>query len=503
MDHSYASSQEIKSYLSAVTFHYGIDKYISLRSQVTRAEWCELTSKWTVSVHGQGDFECEILVNACGILNNVQYPRIEGVDCFKGPLLHTAAWDENVDLGGKKVAIIGAGASAIQMLPVIAKVAGSCDVYIRTPSWIVPPAGGDKKGNFEYTKEDKERFQNDSEFSLSSRRKMESEFNSMYPAFMKDGEAQRALRTSLEQSMKGLLRDPALHDKLIPKFEVGCRRINPGEPYLEILQERHVRPIFEPIDKITSDGVVSGGETRRADIIITATGFDTSFTPRFPIIGREGRDLRELWQTDPISYFGLAVAGFPNYFMFLGPNTPISNGSVMGTLEATSDYFVRLLGKLMREKASSVEVREEVQADFDAHTQDLMQDMVWTGPCRSWYKGDDGKVRALWPGSSLHYREVLACNRWEDFKWKYRGNRFAYWGEGLSQVETSVDASDGDFAYYMEQYAPLPLEAYYLAAKGWTTKNRVSKSFRKGCNEVVLGDESEGSMIEPPSVVSV
>lgn len=303
---------------------------------------------------------------------------------FKGPVLHTAAWDENVDLSGRRVAVVGAGASAIQMLPIIAKIAENCDVYVRTPSWIVPSAEGDKKGNYAYTKDDKERFRDDAAFSLSTRKAMETWFNAKYPAFIKDGEEQKEWRSSLEQGMKSMLRDPALHDKLIPKFEVGCKRTNPGEDYLETLQMPHVQPVFDSIDRVTSDGIVAGGQLRTVDVIITATGFDTSFRPRFSIIGRHGRDLRDLWAEDPVSYFGLAVSDFPNYLMYLGPNTPIANGSVIGTLEATADYFVRLLEKLMNEKARSFEVRDEDQSDFDAHTQDVVKDMVWTGSCRSW-----------------------------------------------------------------------------------------------------------------------
>lgn len=132
--------------------------------------------------------------------------------------------------------------------------------------------------------------------------------------------------------MKELIPDEALQKKLIPSFEAGCRRINPGEQYLVALQKTNVRAIFEPIEEITADGVmVSGGTEYPADILIAATGFDTTFRPRFPIIGRDGLDLRDLWYSHPTSYMGIGVSGFPNYLTFLGPNTPISNGSLMGT----------------------------------------------------------------------------------------------------------------------------------------------------------------------------
>lgn len=316
---SYASAAEIKSYLKAVTCHYGIDKRISFRASVNQAIWNEDQSTWTVSVSNHGDFECEILVNACGILNAVQYPSLKGLESFRGPLLHTAAWTEDVDLSGKKVAVIGAGASAIQMLPVIAHKLQRCDIYIRTPSWITPPFGTTRPGNFPYTEEDKQKFRDDPDYSLSARKSMETEFNKMYGAFTKNSDEQSTLRSSLERNMKILIRDPDLHDKLIPKFDVGCRRINPGVAYLETLQNSNVHPIFEPIQAVTANGITVGGQFREVDVIIVATGFDTSFKPRFPIIGTGKRNLRDLWSESPVGYCGIGVSGSLTTWLSLAP----------------------------------------------------------------------------------------------------------------------------------------------------------------------------------------
>ncbi|KIX07125.1 uncharacterized protein Z518_05102 [Rhinocladiella mackenziei CBS 650.93] len=476
----YASSAEIRSYLKAVVYHYGINEYISFKHSVNKAVWNENRGKWTVSVAGQGAFECDILINASGILNHIQHPNLKNLGDFQGLVLHSAAWNEDTDLRGKRVAIIGAGASAIQLLPAIQKDVEHVDIYIRTPSWITPPPLETMRParGHDYTSGEKQKFRDDPEYSVKIRKEMESSCNKLYKAFIKSSDEQRDIRRKLEESMKSLLADAELQENLIPTFEVGCRRVNPGEPYLEALQKPNVQPIFDSIDEVTPHGIVAAEKLRLADIIIAATGFDTSFRPRFPIIGQKDIDLRERWKDDPVAYFGLAVSGFPNYLMFLGPNTPISNGSLMGTLEATADYFVRLIEKFIHEKAMSFNVRCEVQADFDAHTQNLMEDMVWTGTCRSWYKNKSGKVTALWPGSSLHYREILESNRWEDFVWQYQGNRFSYWGQGFARVETSDSAEPGDLAYYIRQHEPLPLEAYYLSAKASPGRPRIGHHFR-------------------------
>ncbi|ETS84116.1 hypothetical protein PFICI_02141 [Pestalotiopsis fici W106-1] len=473
----FASSAEIQAYLKRVAQTFNLDRYIQYNTRVTHASWCEESATWTVELNGQHRVQSEILVNAGGILNDPQIPEIPGLSSFAGPRLHTAAWDPSVDITGRRVAVIGAGASAIQLIPQIQPLASHVDVYIRTPSWITPPIGLEETApspNPFYTEQEKYRFKKDASYYLHLRKGLEAQFNGMFRAFMKGTPEQKALRADLEENMKTLIRTPALQEQLIPKFEAGCRRMNPGQPYIHSLQEDNVLPVFGGVDSITSQGVVVDGTERACDILVLATGFNTSFRPRFPIIGRNGVDLQRLWSETPTSYMGTGVAGFPNYLIYLGPNTPISNGSLMGSLEATSDYFIRLLRKVIRQRVKAFDVRPEAQQDFDDHTQSIMRDMVWTGTCRSWFKkGVDGKVTALWPGSSLHYMQTLAENRWEDYNWDHAAERFSYWGNGISWTEdpnadklgveerssmlesTTVPGSSGDISYYLWASDPL------------------------------------------------
>ncbi|KAH8655441.1 hypothetical protein BX600DRAFT_489099 [Xylariales sp. PMI_506] len=484
----YSSSEEIQHYLKSVCTHFDLEKYITFNTTVTNAVWNDEAGQWLVDVQSAStdstsSLTCDILVNASGILNNFKYPGIRGLQTFAaGPILHTAAWDSSVSLRGKRVAIIGAGASALQVLPAIRGECASVDVYIRTPSWISPPTGLDADTpvpNPAYPSVEQERWRDDAEFSLSERKRMEAAFNTQFRAFFKDAPEQREMRARFEKYMRDQISDPELQERLIPNFEAGCRRINPSSAYLEALQADNVRAIFEPIEEILPNGVMAGGQNREVDVVICATGFDTSFRPRFPIIGKNGVDLRELWSEEAVAYMGTGVSGFPNYLIFLGPNTPISNGSLIGPLEATSDYFVRLMRKMARERVKYFDVKKAAQDDFDAHTQDFMKDAVWTGACRSWFKrGRDGRVSALWPGSSLHYMQTLSEDRWHDYDWAFRGNRFGHWGKGFSWVQDpaadqlgadQVDAltntysrpqRTSDHAYYIGPGEPLP-EKYF------------------------------------------
>ncbi|KAJ0337008.1 hypothetical protein KNSL1_013070 [Colletotrichum chrysophilum] len=473
----YASSQEIKAYLDGVATHFDLKRFIKFSTKVTNAQWSEDTSTWTVRVENGSTYEAEVLFNAGGILNNLQMPNITGINTFAGPILHTADWDSSVDLRGKRIGVIGAGASAVQLLPQIQPTATKVTLFIRTPSWISPPVALPEadRPSYSYDDGEKTRFrENDAEY-LEDRKRLEAQFNGMFDAFFKASPQQRDLRERFESRMRSLIRDVALQERLIPKFEAGCRRINPGEQYLLTLQESNVEPVFESIEKITATGIVAGGVEYPVDVLIAATGFNTTFRPRFPIIGRDGKNLQEVWSESPTSYCGTGVSGFPNYMIFLGPNTPISNGSLMGPIEATGDYFVRILTKMIRQRIKSFDVRIEAQTDFDNHTQEFMRQAVWTGTCRSWFKKDvNGKVSALWCGSSLHYMQSLAEDRWEDYQWRFDGNRYAYWGNGFSWIEkpeldpigidereysktmTTIAERSSDLSFYLGKADPLP-----------------------------------------------
>ena len=329
---SYASSQEIKDYLVRVTDHFGIRQHIHFNTKVTAAHWLESSSQWQISLDNDQIVLTDVLINAGGILNRPQIPSIKGWSSFRGPKLHTADWDPDVDLAGKHVTVIGAAASAVQVVPEIQKICNELTVHIRTPSWICPPVALDipEATNYTYTGAEKAKFGANAADYMHERKRLERNFNSMFRAFFKTSPEQAELRQRLTARMKQLIPDVELQKQLIPDFEVGCRRISPGEKFLRTLQKANVHPTFDPIEEITSIGVVSDGVCRPSDVIVAATGFDTTFRPRFPLVGRNGINLQDLWAEEPISYMGTGVSGFPNYLIFLGPNTPISNGSLIG-----------------------------------------------------------------------------------------------------------------------------------------------------------------------------
>jgi cation diffusion facilitator CzcD-associated flavoprotein CzcO len=245
--------------------------------------------------------------------------------------------------------------------------------------------------------------------------------------------------------------DEELVRKMVPEWEVGCRRPTPGPGYLESFTKGHVSLDNTPIARVTPTGIrTSDGKHHEFDVIICATGFNVSHRPPYPLVGRYGIDLADKWSERPEGYLSICAAGFPNFFMFSGPNAPVAHGSLLSALGWTADYITKWLRKISEEDIKWVDVREDVSLEFNTYADEIQQTLVWTGGCRSWFKNNtvDGKVTAVWAGSALAYREMLENLRPEDFTIMYRSpNRFRFMGNGRTKREFQAGE---DLAFYMQ-----------------------------------------------------
>ncbi|KAL3481293.1 hypothetical protein BJX99DRAFT_271239 [Aspergillus californicus] len=456
----YATSEQIHGYMHNVADQYDCHQYIKYRHTIKSAVWNEAKAKWGLQVEtGDGTIiedEVDVFINAGGVLNNWKWPSIEGLHDFKGKLIHSARWDQEYDFSGKAVAVIGIGSSGIQIVPELAKVATSLDIYARSQTWISPapginePTANDPEMDSEYnfTNGTLEMFEDpavlrDYRAAIMDRR------STNFKRFIADSDLQKQAQQLFRKTMTDRLgssskkgREAAEH--LIPDFPVGCRRLTPGPGFLEALTEDHVEIQWDNIARIDEKGIVTrSGETKLYDVIVCATGFDTSFRPSFPLIGRHGVNLADKWGSDeepPEAYFGLMVPDMPNYFCFIGPNSTISNGSLVLGIQATAVYVYRWLNKLQTEMLRSFEVRREVTEDYNQHLQKYLSRTVWTRGCRSWYKRGtiDGPVVAIYGGTTFHFIDAIKDPRWEDFdidRIPGAGNRFAYLGNGFTKSE--------------------------------------------------------------------
>ncbi|KAG8156894.1 hypothetical protein KVR01_013307 [Diaporthe batatas] len=456
----YATSRQIFAYMKDVEKKYECEKFIKLKHSITSAIWDEAKGKWQLKVKGSDGVEfsdeADVFINAGGVLNNWKWPSIEGLHSFEGKLCHSAKWDDTYDFTDKRVAVIGIGSSGIQIVPQLSKVCKSMDVHVRTQTWISPAPGineptdndPEMDDDYNFTEKTMKEFQDPETLRQYRIAIMDRRIQNFQRA-MADSDtqlkAQEVFRKSMTERLGNSAKGKRAAEMLLPTFPVGCRRQTPGPGFLESLLQDNVEMVWDSIQTVTPKGIkFKTGEEAEYDVIVCATGFDTTFKPAFPIIGRNGVDLREKWTLDrPKAYFGICVPDMPNYFTFIGPNSPISNGSLVLGIQAVGMYVYKWLNKLQTEGYHSFEVGSDVNEEYNQHMQQYLERTVWTRGCRSWYKRGtvDGPVVAIYGGTSFHFMEAIKNPRWEDFTLKRlpgapSQNRFAYLGNGFSLAET-------------------------------------------------------------------
>jgi cation diffusion facilitator CzcD-associated flavoprotein CzcO len=486
----FSPSDEIRTYLEHCVTKHELGRYFKLNSRVIGAIWDEEMGRWNVRIEDTitgrtFDDWCNYLLNAGGILNAWQWPRISGLHDFKGRLVHSANWPSDFDYKNLKVAVIGNGSTGIQIVPAMQPDVKELIHLIRSPTWVTPGAasrypslrGGNMPETF--SEEHKTLFREDPDKYLAFRKAVEIEINAKFRMLVTGAEEATRARLDASNSMIQLLRDsPHLIDKLIPDFPVGCRRITPGVGYLESFSKPNVRVITDArIDQVDGGGLLlSTGEHIEVDAIICATGFDVSFSPRFPIQGRDSIQLSDVWADPnvPQAYLSMAIPKFPNYFSkfqrqkpypvaltrltpprsaFLGPNAPISHGSVFTITEQCSKYILQMITKAQVELIKTVDVKQAAVDDLAIHIHHFMPRTAWAGHCRSWFKNGrtEGPITAIHPGSRLHWFHALERPKFEDFEYTYdTGNRFQFLGNGFSTREER----EADQTWYLDQVEP-------------------------------------------------
>ena len=317
------------------------------------------------------------------------------------------------------------------------------DHYIRGRTWIASTFAreeldkrGGNAGNFEFTEAEKTYWQKDPASYLAFRKIIEAELQGGHSVTMRNSEAQNTARKYFTQSMHDrLAKKPEVADHLVPEFPPLCKRLTPGPGYLEALTADNVSVIPKSISKITSTGIIDADSTHRpVDAIICATGFDTSFQNRIPIYGTNGISLNERWRDRTSSYLSMTVDCFPNFFMSLGPNSSLGTGNLLILIERVSKYIGQCLAKVQTQNILTMTIKLCAVEGFSNFCDQYFKSTVFSEECSSWYKsGQQGRVTALWPGSSLHAMQAMENVRWEDYDYEYiDGNEFGWFGDGWS-----------------------------------------------------------------------
>ena len=397
----YAPQAEIQAYLEDVAARHGVLERLRTSTEVTRAAWDG--ARWRLETSA-GPFEADVLLTACGQLSVPSIPPLPGLDAFAGPAFHTARWRHDVDLAGRRVAVLGTGCSAIQVVPAIQPIVGHVDVYQRSPGWTFP------KMDFAYSERAKRLF---ARFPALQRLDRAAVF-----AFMELGAAAMTDRRWLLAPFRAVSRrqiaqaiaDPELRRKVTPADEVGCKRLMLTDEWYPTLTSPNVDLVTERIAEITATGIrTEDGAERPADVLVLATGFRThGFVAPMEIAGEDGRTLEQEWHDVARAYLGMSVPGFPNLFLLYGPNTNGGTGSVIYTIEANMAHVLAALEELDRAGAGRIEVRREAAAAFDRELRAALAGTVWHTGCTNWYVDEDGNDPNQWPWLWSAYRRRAA-----------------------------------------------------------------------------------------------
>lgn len=410
------------------------------------------------------DEESDFILTSVGRFNAWKLPDYPGISDFKGVLRHASNWDSTFDPAGKKVAVIGNGASGIQVVANLQKVVGRLDHYARNKTWIAASwAGDDRTLELQpITEEKKKSFEDPKEY-LAFRKELEDKYWRRFGAFFRNSSENIDLREKfIEIMQKRLVNKPELLEHIVPDFSPNCRRLTPGPGYLEAISEDNVEYITTHIKRFTETGIeTQDGVHREVDAVICATGANTDMVPRFPIRAR-GRDIRSLWSAggrygSPYTYLGVATPGFPNLLFIQGPHGSGPSGTVPHSVETQLTYYAKILRKVSREGIKSISPLNKAADDFIEYADTFFASTVLSDNCSSWYNGGrpNNRIHGLWPGSAGHITAVRREPRWEDWEYQYlseTGNRFLwYFGNGWTRQETD-EKSD------MTPYLRLPGE---------------------------------------------
>jgi len=396
----FPSQREILAYLCDLAEEHDLGPHFRFGSGVASCEFDERRAVWRLTL-GNGDrIEAGAVVSAVGQLNRPALPAIAGRGDFTGPAWHSARWDHGVELSGRRVAVVGTGASAIQFVPEVAKVAAQVDVYQRTPPYVLPKT---------------ERLYRPREQALYDQfpavRKADRLRIFLYGELLTSGFvlSPRLLAAPMQLWRRQLwtqITDPGLRAKCIPGYVMGCKRVLFSNDWYPALARPNVELVTDPIDRIVADGVVTAdGTARPADVIVYGTGFNTlDFLAPMRVTGLDGRRLDEAWRAGAEAYLGISVAGFPNFFMLYGPNTNLGGNSILYMLEGQIGYVAGALRALDTGGLDWIDVRPEVQRAFNAWVTASSRTSVWESGCRSWYTTASGRNTNNWPDHTFLYR---------------------------------------------------------------------------------------------------
>ncbi|KVF66040.1 flavin-containing monooxygenase [Burkholderia vietnamiensis] len=398
----FAPQPEIHAYLQHCARKYGLARHLRFGAEVEHARYDEAGALWRVALADGTTLNAAVLISGTGQLSRPALPKLPGIDTFRGRAFHSAQWDRDYPLAGKRVAVVGTGASAIQFVPAIAGDVARLLVFQRSPAYVLP------RPDRPYRRWERALFRRLPGAMKLHRASIYLRYESRAIAFTRlHGLMDFAVGRPFRKLLARDVRDPALRSKLTPDYPIGCKRILLSSDYLAALGRDNVELVTRGIRRVTETGIeTDDGVHHQVDAIVYGTGFAaTEFLSPMRITGRDGLDLNDAWRRGAQAYLGVTVPGFPNFFMLYGPNTNLGHNSIVYMLESQIAHVMRCLRAMQRDGASAIDVDPRRYRRYNAHVQQRLEGSVWSG-CKSWYVDASGHNSTNWPGFTLSYRWI-------------------------------------------------------------------------------------------------
>ena len=406
----FAPGREIWEYMEHCKRKYGLEPFIRYGAEVRSARFDDRTGLWTVYLASGERVIARFLISAQGALTLPKIPEIQGLESFVGPVMHTAQWNPDFDARGKRIAVIGNAASGVQVIPQLAQQAAHVYVFQRTANWVFP------RGSAPISAASRAIYRWVPGIMRLKRLAIYLEHESRYLALKNpQGLMAKLIRKMAMAHMQKSISDPTMRRKLTPDYTFGCKRMLISDDYFTSLTRENVTMITDCIERAGTHEIASSQGRYEVDAVVLATGYRPQENLSYDIIGRQGQSMNALWKTTPEAYLGVVATGFPNLFLIGGPNSATGHQSFIFTLESHFNYIARCISRALASNYLSIEVREQVQASYNARMQEELKGTVWSSGCKSWYMTAGGRLFTQLPGFSWQYARKLRRPQWSDF----------------------------------------------------------------------------------------
>jgi len=407
--HRFSPGAEIQAYFEGVAKKYAVEPFICFNKEIASARYID--GKWQIDTKDGDCDQFDIVIAATGVLHHPVYPDIEGLDSFAGPAFHSGRWDHGVALKDKRIGIIGTGSTAIQILPAIIDTAAKVCLFQRTAQWIFPLP------NPAYSEQEKAEFRKSPKLMKQLHKFISGRFEETFArAVVGDEEQLRAIEQACQENLDENVTDPDLKRKLTPNYKAACKRLIMSDDFYPAIQKPNADLVAEGIERIEPNGVrTTDGVLHELDVLVLATGFDGHrFMRPMQVTGKDGLTLDDAWSYANEAYRSVSVPGFPNFFMLVGPNSPIGNYSLIDISELQLSYVMQLIDLLRAGACTEIAANKTATDRFNAEIKAAMKGTVWVSGCQSWYLDKNGNP-AMWPWTFDKFRADMDHPVLEEF----------------------------------------------------------------------------------------